>query len=246
MYKNQVTAELLVNGNPITEYSKNNKIYVEGRKGSKYTLKIHNGTSSSILAVATVDGLSVMDGKPGNIRKSGGYILSPYRTINIDGWRTSLETTRAFEFSDNKSSYSNKTGQGRKNIGVIGLACFYEVPKVTVNTVWQQWPTYNYNWSDTIPIGGTQSRGLTKGSSETLSDEVVAVAAAASIGTAMGEEQQSNVVEANFDRQGSPFATFVFYYHDRRKLKQLGIIPHTNYNATPNPFPQNSKFCREV
>ena len=131
MYHNNVTFELLtVNDSPVTEYHHNSRTYVEGRKGSEYKIRIKNNNYFNVLVVPSVDGLSVMNGKPADY-KSSGYILYPYETIVIDGWRTDLMSVRKFIFTRKNKSYSAKTEQGTNNLGVIGLAVFREKPRLT-------------------------------------------------------------------------------------------------------------------
>ena len=80
--------------------------------------------------VLSVDGLSIMDGKPASTSGSG-YIVSGGERITIPGWRMSESGAAKFVFAAVSSSYSDLTGQGAKNVGIIGAAVFVEdVPPV--------------------------------------------------------------------------------------------------------------------
>lgn len=152
MRTNHISLEVLVNGTPITEYSKDGKRYIEGRKSNKYTLRIKNHTGRFVLVVPSVDGLSVLDGKHAS-RDSTGYVLEPHQTYDVKGWRISDEQVRAFQFTRKEASYGSKTGQAG-NEGVIGLLAFYEKN----NNIRIDWPTitysYDYPYSHTPTYGG--------------------------------------------------------------------------------------------
>jgi len=112
-------------GNVLPGFISNGKVYVIGREGQRYFIHIQNHTGYRFEVVASVDGLDVIDGKPASYSKRG-YILHPNRTLTIDGFRTSADTIAAFRFSSVRGSYSSQSGQGDRNVGVIGAAFFNE------------------------------------------------------------------------------------------------------------------------
>ena len=72
----------------------------------------------------TVDGLDVINGKPGTT-ESRGYVLLPFATLEIEGFRQSTSAVAAFRFASVSESYAAQTGSAR-NVGVIGIALFGE------------------------------------------------------------------------------------------------------------------------
>lgn len=120
---NQYELNLVINGQPLTEYQHQGLVFVEGRTNSNYELRIRNNSPERILAIPSVDGLSVIDGKPAGA-ESQGYVLEPYQTLNIPGWKVDKDTAAKFQFGSSTGSYSNRTGRGKKNVGVIGLMVF--------------------------------------------------------------------------------------------------------------------------
>lgn len=98
--------------------------YAIGAANAQYRLGIENHSSNRHEVVVTVDGLDVLDGQSGSLHKRG-YIVEPYTSFMIDGWRTSEESVAAFRFSPLYDSYAARTGQVR-NVGVIGFAFFRE------------------------------------------------------------------------------------------------------------------------
>lgn len=98
------------------------KTYVVGGSGERYSLVVTNHTAFRIVAVASVDGLDVVSGQPGT-PKSLGYIVEPFRSMHIQGFRKSAEAVAAFRFSSVAESYAAQTGSGStRNVGVIGFA----------------------------------------------------------------------------------------------------------------------------
>jgi hypothetical protein len=71
-----------------------------------------------------VDGLDVINSQTGSFANRG-YIVSPFSTVEIDGFRRSLDTVAAFRFGSVHGSYATKKDDDR-NVGVIGVALFHE------------------------------------------------------------------------------------------------------------------------
>ncbi|WP_428261751.1 hypothetical protein [Haliangium sp.] len=100
------------------------KTFVVGQEGQRYEIVLHNETAGRFEAVASVDGLDVIDGEPAHAGKRG-YILEPYSSVRIDGWRRSESHVAAFRFGRVQDSYAARTS-GDRNVGVIGVALFAE------------------------------------------------------------------------------------------------------------------------
>lgn len=111
-------------GSPLPTFSAGGKSYVMGNDGERYAIRIQNQTGARFEAVATVDGLDVIDGQPGSLEKRG-YLVQPWSTVEIDGFRRSEDVVAAFRFGRVKDSYAAKRGNDR-NVGVIGVAVFHE------------------------------------------------------------------------------------------------------------------------
>jgi hypothetical protein len=111
-------------GVPLPQLWRAGGSYVEGRDGERYSIAIENRSDSRIEIVATVDGLDVMDGGPGSFEKRG-YIVAPWASLRIDGFRRSLDEVAAFRFGSVAESYAAQKGDDA-NVGVIGVASFAE------------------------------------------------------------------------------------------------------------------------
>jgi len=143
---NNTTLSLLVNGRHIDEYLHDGKCYVEGRKGSEYSLYYRNMTARRQKVVASVDGLNVMSG---DTTWNRGYVVDPWGTITIPGWRKDSGNVAAFEFSSRRGSYNQHNDAGdSRNIGVIGCRVFNEVVKPPPRPLY----SYHYHYSNPAPF----------------------------------------------------------------------------------------------
>ncbi|MEA2749153.1 MAG: hypothetical protein QOI41_3296 [Myxococcales bacterium] len=111
-------------GDPLEAVHVGDRTFVVGQAGQRYSIVLENHTSHRFEAVGTVDGLDVINGKPGTT-DNRGYVLLPFATLEIEGFRTSTSAVAAFRFASVADSYAAQTGNAR-NVGVIGLAFFGE------------------------------------------------------------------------------------------------------------------------
>ena len=112
------------NGAALPTFASGGRCFVMGRDGARYSIRIENSSGARFEAVTTVDGLDVIDGEPGSFEKRG-YLVNPWSTLEIDGFRRSEDEVAAFRFGRVRDSYAAKRGSDR-NVGVIGVAVFQE------------------------------------------------------------------------------------------------------------------------
>ncbi len=123
--RGMVTVRLIDdNGTPLPTMFSGNRNFVMGENGQAYSIELQNRTGNRFEAVVTVDGLDVIDGRTGSVSKRG-YLLQPFATVTIDGFRRSMNEVAAFRFGSVRNSYAGKKGDDR-NVGVIGVAFFEE------------------------------------------------------------------------------------------------------------------------
>jgi hypothetical protein len=97
---------------------------LQGRSGDLYRLAFSNRGRRTVEVVATVDGLDVLNGRPGTIANRG-YVVRPGEMLVIEGFRKSADEVAAFRFSEPDDAYAANTPQGDpRNIGVTGVALF--------------------------------------------------------------------------------------------------------------------------
>jgi hypothetical protein len=109
----------------LKNYHSDNRRFVVGRQGQRYSLVVKNLAKSRLEVVLSVDGLDVLDGKTAGMKKRG-YIIAPGKTLQVKGWRTSSSSVASFEFSSVAGSYANLGSGETRNVGVIGMAVFTE------------------------------------------------------------------------------------------------------------------------
>jgi hypothetical protein len=173
------------NGTNLPHLKHEGQTWVLAPPEGAYEVVLYNNCSRRRLAVTTVDGMSVMDGTPGK-RDGNGYVLEPWQTLVIPGWRRSASEVARFEFTPNEGSYSNQTGKGTRNTGVIAVVVFEEKakpqvivnypPPVVIREVYPPWwpGVPNYPWVRPGIYCGTTLIG----SSTTVTTNAVADASA--------------------------------------------------------------------
>ena len=111
-------------GEPLEAIHVGDRTIVVGRAGERYSIVLTNHTGHRFESVVTVDGLDVVNGKPGTT-ENRGYVLLPFATLAIEGFRQSTNAVAAFRFASVADSYAAQMGSAR-NVGVIGAAFFGE------------------------------------------------------------------------------------------------------------------------
>lgn len=143
MHKSNYSLEVLVNGRPAQEYYKDSKSFVEARAGTEYTLRFRNNSWKRVMAIFSVDGVDVLKGKKAADAENG-YIIDPFSSTEIKGYRIDDKTVAAFKFSHGPQSYAVIVGaktdepdgdpalgvfkhdKTDRNNGVIGVRVFEE------------------------------------------------------------------------------------------------------------------------
>jgi hypothetical protein len=156
-------------GDTLDTFFHKGRYYVRGAANRAYTIRVSNPTPHRIEAVVSVDGLDVIDGESGDLRKRG-YIVPPYGEVRIEGWRTSLENVAAFRFSSVGASYAGRKGKAR-NVGVIAVALFAEEAPAMIVT--EPSPYYDDGYGEDVdryldrrwrpaPTGGARGQAQTR------------------------------------------------------------------------------------
>lgn len=181
MNKQNYALEVLINGRPAKEYYKDGRAFIEGREGTQYTLKLRNNSHKRILSVFSVDGIEVIEGKVATEFK-GGYIVNPYSSIEVKGYRIDEASVASFIFAKTHKSYSNAVGgasvvqeetlttpevveykKTTRNNGVIGVRIFEEgIPDNDYSTKYNRSAKTNsrtFYSTTSISIGPTPSTG---------------------------------------------------------------------------------------
>jgi hypothetical protein len=108
------------------------RFYLEAREGARYGVRIANRTHERLGVLLTVDGLNAISGDRdrGAGRPTGRmYVLHPWDSASIQGWRTSLADVRRFTFVDERASYAARAGKANSRMGWIEVAVYRERPR---------------------------------------------------------------------------------------------------------------------
>lgn len=114
-------------GAVMEQYPRGGRTFVAGEAGARYALRVSNRSVGRVLVVLTVDGVNIVSGETGAWNQVG-YVLEPFQSYDLNGWRKSDHQIAAFEFTGPRNSYAVRTGRPA-NVGVIGMAVFAEKPR---------------------------------------------------------------------------------------------------------------------
>src|SRR5882672_5149689 len=85
-------------GRSLPVYWHQGRAYVVGKPGNEYQLSLRVRRGEELLAVLSVDGVNVITGDTASTQQSG-YVLAPWRPLEVKGWRKDLSRTAAFYFT---------------------------------------------------------------------------------------------------------------------------------------------------
>jgi hypothetical protein len=243
--------ELVSNGRVLPVYNHDGKSYVEGIYGQTYGIRVNNHTGRRIEAVVTVDGRDVVSGKRGNYRTERGYVIEPYNSVLIDGFRRSWTNVAAFTFTHVSDSYAARVGDA-SNVGVVGVAVFKEKhyrPRPR--------PVLPYAREESRDGAGSNMGSGYGGSSAKKSRSAPPSSAYESessvddyeqgLGTRYGDDTYSPSTRTTFTRASRrPTAVMAVRYDDREGLYRLGVLPRPRrYRySDPEPFPNSPEPVR--
>lgn len=134
-------------GRPLPAFFAGGRTYAIGEAGQRYTVVVTNETGVRVEAVASVDGLDVLDGKPASFGKRG-YLVPAWGSVEIDGFRQTSDHVAAFRFGSVRDSYAARTGTDR-NVGIVGVAIF--MPRNAPSWPWSDREVERRRHADPFP-----------------------------------------------------------------------------------------------
>jgi hypothetical protein len=216
-------------------YTTEGRSYIVGEPGHEYAVRIRNRTGGRVLVITSVDGVNVISGETAAPSQSG-YVLDPWGSVEISGWRKSLDHTAAFFFTDLGNSYAARTGRP-DDVGVIGVAVFQEKAQ----------PIAGRHWRDRLAAAPPPAREGVARNQPMPQDALAADAERlGKLGTGHGRSEESPVTEVRFERASTTPAEQVALQYDRREnLAALGVLPSIPYAGPrlPEPFPGEWRFA---
>jgi len=247
-----VDVRILENDRPTTLYSRGwsfnpPRRYFEAFQGGHYAVELRNLTGRRVGVVMSVDGLNVLTGDRSRLASNEPmYVLGPWDTAVIRGWRTSLDEVQQFIFVDEQISYAARVGKANGDMGWVRVATFEEQRPVAM---YFQQPRCD---SGGDPSASDESRAkderaqnqpppadapeparkLAAGSPQCQSnttDQMGRLEARESVpGTGWGERRNDHVERTEFVAQAACSDQLIFRYEYASGLQALGIFTRPN------------------
>jgi len=230
-------------GQTLPTYADDDRLYVAGTPGHRYSVRLVNRTGARVLAVLSVDGVNAVSGQTADTNQTG-YVLDAWESTEIAGWRKNLDEIAQFNFTALPNSYAARTGRPQ-NVGVIGVAVFTErVP------AWREreaiakdaappappivQPSAEMQRSDTR--AGAAAASAAKPASRTKAESYVR--SEERLGTGHGAREYAHVDQTTFERASRhPAETLAVWYDSYANLVAQGIIARPIVRTGPQPFP---------
>jgi len=189
--------------------------YMEAVKGQRYSIEVTNRSDRRIGVVIAVDGRNIIDGKKSDLkRKERMYIVGPYESNTFEGWRTGMDRTNRFYFTEQSDSYAENVFSDGSAMGTIALA------------------VYRGKLPEIVPYSGGTSRmkdapagAAPRASSESLPADRSEQKKSEQAGTGFGETTYSLAYRVHFDPEHIIAEKIVLKYEWRSELCRRGIIP---------------------
>lgn len=204
-------------GESLPRYPHRGDLWLAGTPGHRYSVRLANTTGERVLVVLSVDGINAVTGQTADPSQAG-YVLEPWQTTEISGWRKSLDNVAQFVFTDLGDSYAARTGRPR-NVGVIGVAAFREA-------VAYRYPSYT---PPPIARGVREKRAEAENAASgpsarsILADESMGQQ---SIGTGHGSREWAPTSRTSFERATRrPEQVSELRYDEPGRLVAMGILP---------------------
>jgi len=195
-------------GQTLPEYRHRGTGWVAGTPGHRYAVRLTNTTGARVLAVLSVDGVNAVSGETASPGQAG-YVLGPWESAEIGGWRKSLDRIAQFVFTDLPDSYAARTGRP-DDVGVVGIAVFRE----RVRPLPAPPPP---------PPVARAAQGAAPAAEARRADRAMA---AAPLGTGHGASEWAPVGQTRFERASrQPDQVTVLRYDRWDTLVALGVVP---------------------
>ena len=244
-------------GQWLPEYPHRGRTWVPGEPGHRYAVRLTNTTGERVLVVLSIDGVNAVSGQTAAASQTG-YVLAPWQSTEVAGWRKSLDDIAQFYFTDLPDSYAARTGRPN-DVGVVGIAVFREARPISYAPPYSPPPypqPYPYPSPYPRPYDEAKSRDSAGNASAPSAAPRRAAAESSAaygdaergdaerqrIGTGHGQREWAPVSRTDFVRASrSPEQVTQLRYDESAALVALGILPraypHWPRGDEPQAFP---------
>lgn len=239
-------------GRPLPTFRHHGQTYVLGQQGQRYAVRVRNHGPRRVEVVLAIDGRDAVSGQITDLVRHRGYVIPPYASLRVEGFRRSMSSVAAFRFTDPSDSYAGRLGTPQR-VGIIALAAypervFEERPLVV--------PEHGHHDFDGPPPPTARRGPRSPGHGAAPDDSVGSPRSEArrapgrviaprprppqnNLGTQYGETRSSRVVEVDFERahRTRPAQRLTLRYDDVQGLRARGIEPFPRPEPRPLPRP---------
>lgn len=215
-------------------YSGGRYYYLEAVKGDRYSIKVANRSGRRIGVVIAVDGRNIVSGQKSDLKPDERmYILEPYESYTYEGWRTGMDRTNRFYFTEQSDSYAERAFSDGSAMGTIAVAVYRErIPETTIRhdkrtLLKKEGPVGAFPHD----AGDDERRGASENMKTKTSDQA---------GTGFGETTYSPARTVFFTAEKKVFERVVLKYEWRSELCKKGIASCGTKNRL---WPNNSGFA---
>ncbi len=220
----------------LPEYPGFGRRWIPGVPGHRYAVRLTNTSNERVLVVLSVDGINAVSGEDADPAQTG-YVLAPWQSTEINGWRKSLEDVAQFVFTDLPDSYAARTGRP-DNVGVIGIAVFREGRSIVHD---EPVPMERDDLRGDAQRSAAKAAAPAAAAESSAADSAYSGIARQNIGTGHGEREWSPVGRTDFERASArPTQVTQLRYDDPDTLAALGILPRPHRywpQDEPDAFP---------
>ena len=195
-------------GRWLEQYPRRDDTWVAGTPGHRYAVRLTNTSGERVLVVLSVDGVNAVTGQTADPSQAG-YVLAPWQSTEITGWRKSHQDVAQFVFTALPDSYAARTGRP-DHVGTIGIAAFRERRPYT---------------PPSPPIAREAAQAKSRAAAPASGTADATTAMAQRIGTGHGEREWSPAGQTTFDRDARPAQVTQLRYDAPAALAARGILP---------------------
>lgn len=230
-------------GGVLPTYRADGDAWIPGVPGHRYAVRLSNRSGQRVLAVLSVDGVNAVSGETASPQQTG-YVLEPYQSTEIAGWRKDLSQVAAFEFTALSNSYAARTGRPN-DVGVIGVAVFREKPR---RPPYEQEIGIARERRQAADSAGATSAGRAEApapsapasAADGIAKSMPRQPMQESLGTGHGAREYSSARQVQFERaSASPDEIVSLRYDSRQNLVAMGVIApvYQPWRREPQAFP---------
>ena len=213
--------------------------YFEAHEGRTYTLRIANRTHERLGTLVVVDGLNVISGEREVVahgRPGRMYVLGAWETVEVRGWRTSLDQVRQFTFVDERASYAARSGKANSRMGWVEVAVYRERHPVAAVQPRRQdeYSSGEHDHArDEAPAEAASAPSAkaerADGANRGVAGGVVGGRARGYPGTGWGQAAYDPATVVRFDAAAHPAERITLRYEYASALRALGILPRPHW-----------------